>query len=129
MDSIEGTKAATAVLVAGIAFFLSGTIGANIVHQNKPEKPAIEIKVASEAAAPAGTAAPVATGAAQTLGAGVALVPEIQSVTVERGDSLWRISRRVLGRGVRYTQIYEANAGQIRDPNRIWPGQIFVAPK
>ena len=60
---------------------------------------------------------------------GVALVPEIQSVTVERGDSLWRISRRVLGRGVRYTQIYEANAAQIRDPNRIWPGQIFVAPK
>jgi nucleoid-associated protein YgaU len=72
---------------------------------------------------------PVATPAAAPLAAGVALVPEIQSVTVERGDSLWRISRRVLGRGVRYTQIYEANAGQIRDPNRIWPGQIFVAPK
>lgn len=56
MDSIEGTKAATAVLVAGIAFFLSGTIGANVVHVNKPEKPAIEIKVAAEAAAPAAAA-------------------------------------------------------------------------
>ena len=38
------------------------------------------------------------------------------------------ISRRVLGKGIRYTQIYEANTTQIRDPNRIWPGQVLVAP-
>ena len=60
---------------------------------------------------------------------GVAVVPEIQAVTVQRGDNLWRISRRILGKGSRYTQIYEANASQIRDPNRIWPGQVFVAPQ
>lgn len=60
---------------------------------------------------------------------GATVVAAIHSVRVERGDSLWRISRRVLGRGVRYTQIYEANAAQIRDPNRIWPGQVFVAPR
>jgi nucleoid-associated protein YgaU len=59
---------------------------------------------------------------------GVAVVPEIQSVTVVRGDSLWRISRRILGRGIRYTQIYEANSSQIRDPNKIWPGQVLVTP-
>jgi nucleoid-associated protein YgaU len=59
---------------------------------------------------------------------GVAVVKEIQSVTVQRGDSLWRISRRVLGKGIRYTQIYEANATQIRDPNKIFPGQVLVAP-
>ena len=59
---------------------------------------------------------------------GVAIVPEIQAVTVQRGDNLWRISRKMLGKGARYTQIYEANASQIRDPHRIWPGQIFVAP-
>ena len=59
---------------------------------------------------------------------GVAVVKEIQSVTVLRGDSLWRISRRVLGKGIRYTQIYEAITTQIRDPNRIWPGQVLVAP-
>ncbi len=61
--------------------------------------------------------------------AGAVVVARIQSVTVEHGDSLWRISRRILGQGIRYTQIYEANAAQIRDPNKIWPGQIFVAPK
>ena len=51
--------------------------------------------------------------------------PESQSVTVARGDSLWKISRRVLGQGGRYTLIYEANTGQISNPNRIWPGQVL----
>lgn len=78
----------------------------------------------SDAASALPTASPGDT--AQVPGASV--VADVTSVTVLRGDSLWRISRRILGRGVRYTQIYEANSGQIRDPNRIWPGQIFVAP-
>ena len=60
---------------------------------------------------------------------GLAVVPELQSITVVRGDSLWRISRRILGQGQRYTQIYEANPKQIRDPNRIFPGQVLVAPR
>ena len=60
---------------------------------------------------------------------GLAVVPELQSITVVRGDSLWRISRRILGQGQRYTQIYEANPTQIRDPNRIFPGQVLVAPR
>ena len=55
MDSIEVTKVSTAVLIAGIAYFLTGLIGANIVHPERPHKPAIEIKgAAPEAAAPAG---------------------------------------------------------------------------
>lgn len=45
-----------------------------------------------------------------------------------RGDSLWRISRQLYGAGIRYTQIYEANRGQIRDPDLIYPGQVLVAP-
>lgn len=50
------------------------------------------------------------------------------SVIIRRGDNLWRISRRVYGRGVRYTTIYLANEDQIEDPNRIWPGQVFTVP-
>lgn len=50
-------------------------------------------------------------------------------VIIRRGDSLWRISRRVYGRGVRYSTIYLANNTQIRDPNRIYPGQIFRVPE
>jgi nucleoid-associated protein YgaU len=55
-------------------------------------------------------------------------LPVIRSETVRRGDSLWRISRRIYGQGVRYTTIFAANSDQIRDPRRIWPGQVFVVP-
>ena len=51
-----------------------------------------------------------------------------KDAVVHRGDSLWRISRKILGAGPRYTQIYEANSRQIRNPNLIYPGQVFVVP-
>lgn len=50
-------------------------------------------------------------------------------VVVQPGNSLWRIARRIYGEGMSYTQIFEANRSQIRDPNKIYPGQNFVAPK
>ncbi len=49
-------------------------------------------------------------------------------VIIRRGDTLWRISKRVYGRGVRYSTIYLANQEQIADPDRIWPGQVFSVP-
>ncbi|HEX9646306.1 MAG TPA: LysM peptidoglycan-binding domain-containing protein [Alphaproteobacteria bacterium] len=49
-------------------------------------------------------------------------------VVVQPGNSLWRIARRVYGRGVRHTLIFEANRDQIRDPDLIYPGQIFLVP-
>lgn len=53
----------------------------------------------------------------------------IETARIERGDSLWRISRRTYGEGERYTLIYDANKEQIRDPDLIYPGQVFVLPK
>lgn len=50
-------------------------------------------------------------------------------VIVQPGNSLWRIARRIYGKGVQYTIIYEANADQIRDPDLIYPGQIFEIPE
>lgn len=50
------------------------------------------------------------------------------SVIIRRGDSLWRISRRMLGQGRKYTMIFEANANQIQDPDLIFPGQVFDVP-
>ena len=50
-------------------------------------------------------------------------------VFVQPGNSLWRIARRTYGGGVQYTLIYEANRDQIRDPDLIYPGQVFVLPK
>lgn len=54
---------------------------------------------------------------------------ESSSVIIRRGDTLWQISRRVYGLGVRYTTIYLANEDQISDPDRILPGQIFGVPE
>ena len=56
------------------------------------------------------------------------VVPKITTTTVSRGDSLWRLSQNLYGAGTRYAVIYKANKGQIRNPNLIYPGQVFVLP-
>lgn len=49
-------------------------------------------------------------------------------VVVQPGNSLWRIARRTMDSGLKYTVIYQANQEQIRDPDLIYPGQIFEIP-
>ncbi len=49
-------------------------------------------------------------------------------VTVAFGNSLWRIARRAYGTGFDYVVIYNANKEQIRNPDMIYPGQIFKLP-
>jgi nucleoid-associated protein YgaU len=93
---------------------------------------------AQTAAAPA-TAADTATTAPAASDATASAEPKtIQqaplaqsdgSVIIRRGDTLWQISRRVYGQGVRYTTIYLANANQINNPDLIEPGQIFTVPR
>ncbi len=56
------------------------------------------------------------------------VVPEVKTTTVARGDSLWRISQRIYGNGRRYIVIHRANTEQIRNPDMIYPGQVFVVP-
>lgn len=50
-------------------------------------------------------------------------------MVVQPGQNLWRIARYAYGRGVRYTVIYAANRDTIRDPNLIYPGQVFALPE
>ena len=47
------------------------------------------------------------------------------SITVQPGNSLWRIARRVYGRGILYVEIYKKNNDLIKNPNLIYPGQVF----
>jgi nucleoid-associated protein YgaU len=55
--------------------------------------------------------------------------PEGQvAVDVQPGNSLWRIAQHSYGDGLRYTLIYQANRTKIRDPNLIYPGQVFAVP-
>jgi nucleoid-associated protein YgaU len=56
------------------------------------------------------------------------VLPKIATTVVSRGDSLWRISRATYGAGMRYAVVYKANQNQIRNPDRIYPGQVFVLP-
>ena len=73
-----------------------------------------------ESAAEPAAAARTAGEAGKQAGAGL--------VVVQPGNNLWNIARVLYGRGVRYTTIYEANREQIRDPDLIYPGQVFKAP-
>jgi nucleoid-associated protein YgaU len=53
---------------------------------------------------------------------------QVDYVIVQPGNSLWRIARRLFGDGFRYVHIYDANHAQIRDPDLIYPGQVFEVP-
>lgn len=50
-------------------------------------------------------------------------------LSIVKGDNLWNIARAHYGQGWQYTVIFNANKDQIRDPNLIYPGQIFSLPK
>jgi nucleoid-associated protein YgaU len=52
-----------------------------------------------------------------------------QNYVVQRGNNLWRIAQRAYGAGTRYMTIYSANPDQIRNPDKIYPGQVFKIPK
>ena len=58
----------------------------------------------------------------------IEVATEKATVIIQPGNSLWRIAAKVYGSGFRYTEIYEANIDQIRDPNLIYPGQVFKIP-
>jgi nucleoid-associated protein YgaU len=83
--------------------------------RSRAEVPFEAASLASSPAASAGSPAAVTT-------------PKVPTAVVSRGDSLWRISRAAYGDGARYTVIYDANHNQIRNPDRIYPGQVFVLP-
>lgn len=59
----------------------------------------------------------------------IAGMPNGLRVVVQEGNSLWRMARRAYGDGLAYTVIYDANKGQIRDPDLIYPGQVFIVPR
>ncbi|WP_417710279.1 LysM peptidoglycan-binding domain-containing protein [Roseibium aggregatum] len=62
-------------------------------------------------------------------GQGAEVKKALPVVIIRKGDNLWRISRRLYGEGFRYTTIYKANQEQIRNPDLIYPGQVFLTPE
>ena len=49
-------------------------------------------------------------------------------MTVQPGFTLWGIAQERYGDGVMYVQVFEANKDKIKDPNLIYPGQVFSVP-
>lgn len=52
----------------------------------------------------------------------------ITSVIVQPGNTLWGISKGRYGDGLDYVRIFDANRDRIRDPDLIYPGQLFDLP-
>lgn len=50
------------------------------------------------------------------------------AVDVQPGNTLWRIAQHSYGEGAHYAEIFQQNRTQIRDPNLIYPGQVFAVP-
>lgn len=87
--------------------------------QAKSEEPAQQVAAAT----------PPAQGTAETQPVAAAAPSLPSRVVIQPGNNLWRISREVYGKGRLFTVIWEANRDQIKNPNRIYPGQILTAPK
>ncbi|MCS7151748.1 MAG: LysM peptidoglycan-binding domain-containing protein [Endomicrobia bacterium] len=49
--------------------------------------------------------------------------------TVVEGDCLWNIAKQFYGNPFLWKKIYESNSEKIKDPNLIYPGQVFILPE
>jgi nucleoid-associated protein YgaU len=61
-----------------------------------------------------------------------AVVPppvEANIITVQPGYTLWAIAKSSYGDGLLYVKVFEANRDQIRNPDLIYPGQVFSVPR
>lgn len=63
-----------------------------------------------------------------------ALAPEggdtpVSRMTVQPGNTLWGIARENYGAGMLYVKVFDANRTAIRDPDLIYPGQVFTLPE
>ena len=76
-----------------------------------------DIKVKAPApAAPGAPSAPAST-------------PQATTYTVQSGDTLSGIAKKLLGNANDYMEIFNANRDQLTDPDKIKPGQVLKIPQ
>ena len=54
--------------------------------------------------------------------------PEAVLYTVKPGDSLSKIAKAHYGDAMKYPEIFEANKPMLKDPDKIYPGQMLRIP-
>lgn len=87
-----------------------------------------EAEVAPAEDAPLAEAETPAQPAADPVAGSAPGVTRAAVITVQPGFTLWAIARQNYGNGLLYVRVYEANKDQIRDPDLIYPGQVFTVP-
>lgn len=55
--------------------------------------------------------------------------PEATFYTVESGDTLGKIAKAHYGDAMKYPVIFEANRPMLKDPDKIYPGQVLRIPE
>lgn len=53
---------------------------------------------------------------------------ESRMYTVKKGDTLSKIAKEVYGKAGDYNKIFEANKPMLKDPDKIYPGQVLRIP-
>jgi nucleoid-associated protein YgaU len=76
------------------------------------------------ASTPAGAAA---SGAPAKPAPSAAATPA-RMYTVKSGDTLSKIAKAELGDAAKYPELFEANRPMLKDPNKIYPGQVLRVP-
>ena len=121
-EALAAATAATAAATSAAAPTVSApaTETAVATTEPQPEATAPVEGVASDGAVVAEPAPPDSTPA---------IPPAPVTVTVQPGYTLWGIAKQNFGEGVLYVQVFEANRDKIKDPDLIYPGQIFNIPE
>ncbi len=139
-ETPEALAAATAAVDAAVAD-AGATVSADDPAAVEPAtvepaaaEPAVATAVDSTTQAEATSPAAEPPAAEPTVESGTASAQAVApkpavTVTVQPGYTLWGIARRSFGRGILYVQVFEANRDKIRDPDLIYPGQVFTIPQ
>jgi nucleoid-associated protein YgaU len=83
------------------------------VRKDTPPPPPAKAETTTAKATP--TAAPAA--------------PAPRTYTVKSGDTLSKIAKAHLGDASKYTVLFEANREVLKDPDKIFPGQVLKIPQ
>lgn len=89
-----------------------------------------QIKVAASAKPVPAVSAGGAVPAQPTPAAAAAATPwTSRTYTVQKGDTLSKIAKEMYGNANEYGAIFEANKPMLKDPDKIYPGQVLRIPQ